>query len=340
MSVVEAAPAAVLTCSLHRDGRCVVSPETAKYQYMRGRDPAAPFVLAVCVRREGETWSHNAFDLAFATEEARDAARRERLPGVPELLPVYVLEEWEHNGPDDSDFMAVVFDPNDRKLSTVQLGTTRYGGCSRCGGQVCYCGTHGPKGRVPFPDEYREVARLQLKESVRRTIELHDRGEIDAWYSGWRERWSEVAGLAGTKMRLVVPHKFQEKRQERHAKCGGTGKWTNPKKPADVRVCFGCGGTGEVTSREKLKTLEGKPVWKTVPVGEVVEFVELSVFGYSSVTAKVRLADGRTVRVPPDKLRLDREPLPAEEVERRAEEYSRTAPWSFVSGRHVVGARR
>lgn len=42
--------------------------------------------------------------------------------------PTYaVSEEWEYNGPDDSDFYRVTFNPNTGELGRVMTGSTRFG---------------------------------------------------------------------------------------------------------------------------------------------------------------------------------------------------------------------
>jgi hypothetical protein len=227
----------------------------------------------------------------------------------------YLLDKWEHNGPDDSDWYAVVYDDETDSISRIQTGSTRYANA------------------MPDAIESTLIAPTEPVKARVRTIlagmyfsafrEIEDRKVLEP----------DPKELTGQRVRLLAPVKNQKKESVPCRKCGGRGKWTNPRNPTDVPACFTCNGTGHKPG-DKLKNAAGKPVWDEFSAGTVGTCIRTGFYGKtylngyntvnrSNTTVYMLLEDGREVRVACDKVRLDAEPksdeLVRKEAERRAE---------------------
>jgi hypothetical protein len=51
---------------------------------------------------------------------------------------LYELYETERNGYHDSDFISVCYDSDKDEIRSVEIGSTRYGGCEKHKAQVCH----------------------------------------------------------------------------------------------------------------------------------------------------------------------------------------------------------
>lgn len=127
-----------------------------------------------------------------------------------------VSEVWEHSGYSDSDWYQVVYDTETGELSRAEVHTTRF----------------YSEGRT-FPaaeGEVLEAARRKLVEIIMVSI-------WDCWYNPVPE---DLA--AGDE--VVIARGLTAGAREICPKCGGNGKWVNPKRAIDQRECFTCNGLG------------------------------------------------------------------------------------------------
>lgn len=189
--------------------------------------------------------------------------------------------ETERNGYHDSDWYVWVYDTETDTIEHLEVGTTRFYGCLKHGAQVCYA-CRGITDE-PMPPEVREKAEKQVREHYyNRKLAAELKPVIG---------WEVVTTKAAT-------NRPREEVSEPCKKCNGTGKWINPQNPKDIRVCFGCKGSGEV---KRSKAGKGKAV--KIPVGTrgklLRVFENRSKYGswdYGS-TAIVQREDGGTFRI-------------------------------------------
>jgi hypothetical protein len=252
----------------------------------------------------------------------------------------YKLGEWEINGYSDSDWMVVYYDDRQNKLGEQCVGSTRYGGCSCHGSQICYSYSDeetGERRTMLTPNaEVVEKARVLLEEHIFTALTKEDENLV---MSLTVEQLED-----GLPVQLKEAHKNQIKAVEPCGKCSGSGKWINPRNEKDVRECFACHGTGSVKTATKVKTADGKVAWNRLPVGLrgiVVDFQSHGQFyrnGYNqpdahNTTVKVRSADGKVWQAPLYKLRLQREPLSSAELRARARQLSYNRCFGRISAR-------
>jgi hypothetical protein len=211
-------------------------------------------------------------------------------------------------GYDDSDFYCVAYDPATDTLDRVMTYTTRFPVDGKCVVQ-------------PMTDEHRAAARAALVRVCAKQAASADERQVMTPKVSDLER--------GTRVRLTEWHRCQRKERAsaevQCSKCGGSGHWQNPRDARDKRPCFGCKGAGiaKRTTRAKVLGENGKPEWESIDAGAtgVVQghgtYGTFFKNGYKSAndaqhsTFFVLLDDGREVRVPGNKLRLDREPRTA-----------------------------
>lgn len=232
-------------------------------------------------------------------------------------MTLYKLDEWEHNGRDDSDWYAVVYDDETDKLQRVQTGTTRFADALHM----------GPPMLDPTP-EILVKARAALVIIIFGQLKLFEESKV------MQPGPADIG--PGVRLRFSEDHRCmaKEKVSAPCEKCAGTGHWTNPRNESDKRDCFGCKGQGEiVTSFTRKKTDDGKQEWIAIKKGEagVVMFAKSwGTFyrnGYShpdrhNTTVTIKLDDGREVRTPLSKLRLDQEIDSDEKLKKLAETYA------------------
>ncbi len=228
--------------------------------------------------------------------------------------------EWEHNGPDDSDWYVVVYNSRTNELERILTGTTR---CAFPPGSPI-------PGMGPMTPEMAARARLVLVEKNIRRMTHEETMRVEQ---------PKIETLTrGTRVRFVEAHHCAKKEasveQVDCEKCGGSGSWINPYKVADKRPCFACKSTGKVNRTTRTKVTEttsktitrGKnkgqvvtkaaPVWEEIDAGATGEVLAQATFGQfyrngyntpgrTNTTVYVRLDDGREVQTPASKLRLD-----------------------------------
>lgn len=228
-------------------------------------------------------------------------------------MTLWKLDEWEMNGRDDSDWYAVVYNDETDKLERVQTGSTRFADALHI----------GPPMEEPTP-EVRTKARVALAGILFRMMKHSE--EIRILQPGPDQMHR------GVRVRFLQPHRCmaKEKTGSPCSKCDGTGKWTNPRNAEDKRECFACKGSGQVMAAyTKKKTADGKQEWISVEKGAVGEVVFAKAYGtfYKSgynqpnsfnTTVTIKLDDGREVRTPLNKLRLDCEIDSDEALQKKA----------------------
>lgn len=217
-------------------------------------------------------------------------------------MTLYKLDEWEYNGRDDSDWHAVVYNDETDTLDRVLTGTTR-------GANALHI---GPPMLAPTPEilvkAKAALARILLSGMQHaETVRVNEPNPDDV--------------PRGTRVRFLVEHSCMMKDAQKGVcpKCQGSKCWENPRNPADKRPCFGCKGTGEVTEKfTRRKDAAGKQEWHRIAAGVTGEVRWSKAYGtfyrtgYNqpgrhNTTALVVLDDGREVKAPLSKLRLDRE---------------------------------
>lgn len=225
--------------------------------------------------------------------------------------------EWEHSRYDDSDFYTVVYDSEKDECRRYETWTTRF-----------------PSGSSPLPQLTPEIApkalsalaRVYQERLTRRITRQITEPEPSELKQGMRVRFS-------TDHRCM--RKDKTIAREECSKCGGSGKWTNPYKPSDVRQCFACTGEGERnrTKRVRAKDADGSQAWESIKTGACGEIIAWTTFGTfyrnghnrpnrSNTTVYVRLDDGREVQAPLAKLQEDREIPPGDKIRAMAEDYA------------------
>jgi hypothetical protein len=132
-----------------------------------------------------------------------------------------VGRDWEHNQYDDSDWYQCGYDPAKDAIVRVCIGTTRW--------------AQPVKNLPSLPEDMRPRAQEALRRLwVERLVASHTQAV----------EYPDEALLVGRVVELKKPVRNREREEQPCAKCGGAGSWTNPKRPEDVRRCFGCQGTG------------------------------------------------------------------------------------------------
>jgi hypothetical protein len=236
-------------------------------------------------------------------------------------MALYELDQWEHNGYDDSDWFAVVYDSDKDKLDRVLIGTTRGAFPPPTSGLA-------PGHLAPTP-EIIEKARIRLRDDfIRPRVEHSENQRIFVLDPKDIKR-----GLA---VRFNKEHAALIKDFDREPcyKCKGSGHWQNPRDPEDKRECFTCHGEGTTkTNFRKRLDADGKPVKLKVAAGTKAMIVGTKSYGQfyrngynqpdgHNSTAFVALADGTEVGVPLHKLQLDEDMPSAEQMDATAERLS------------------
>lgn len=173
-------------------------------------------------------------------------------------MTLYKLTEWEHNGYDDSDWYAVVYDDEKDELDRVLTGTTRFADALHC----------GPKMFSPTP-EIMEKARAANIKMMLPTLIQREHNRV-------MEPYNDL--VPGAIVKMTAGSKVMEKQINPCQKCNGSGKWINPKNENDKRECFGCHGHG-ILEGDKIKDASGKQKYIHILEGMVGEVVDSKVWG-------------------------------------------------------------
>lgn len=212
-----------------------------------------------------------------------------------------IVATFEKNGYDDSDFAAVVWHGD--RAETVWYATTR-----------AY--TYNMTASVDASPEVMASYRGWLAAKSAAEVAARDAKRVLEPMPGDLAVGARVAWLRDSK--------FQARATEKCDRCNGAGHWVNPRNASDRRPCFGCSGSGERVGA-KVKGENGKPVWNKIAkgsAGEVIDWTSFGTFyangynvpGRDNTTVKVKLDDGRIVNATLAALRLEREPMTAEDA--------------------------
>lgn len=237
----------------------------------------------------------------------------------------FLLTDWEINGYDDSDFMCSYYDDKTNTIGFTCYGSTRYPSASviSIGGGTTSVVVDGENLLMPNADVV-EKARLVMEESIFQRLTNADKRLVDSPYPE-----DLKVGIGVT---LHVSARMQVRSTEPCNKCGGTGKWVNPRNTDDKRNCFACKGSGQHVG-SKVKNDQGKAVWEVLPVGTSGEVVDWNSFGQfyangynkpnpDNTTVQFRTADGHVKRASLNKLRLSRGYTPEAELRKKARDLS------------------
>jgi hypothetical protein len=237
----------------------------------------------------------------------------------------FLLTDWEINGYDDSDFMCSFYDDVTNTIGFKEYGTTRFPSptmISISGGltSVIVDGEN-----LLMPDaEVVEKARLVLEDNIFQRLQDADKRLCDT---------PDVEDLSvGLSVTLRSTARMQVRETAPCQKCGGSGKWTNPRNTNDKRDCFSCKGSGQHVGA-KVKTDAGKQVFRVLPIGLTGQVLDWTSFGqfYASgynkpnrdnTTVQFRISNGEVVRASLNKLELSRGYKPEAELRERAKALS------------------
>lgn len=273
----------------------------------------------------------------------------------------YVLCDWEINGYDDSDFMAIYYDDANGTLTAYLHGSTRFGGCichkegglpeqpkGSSGFHLCAKLDYEPNGQGSGSYKVREMAEWLLSptsavvEAARKVLEEKAFLALTAADKLLRDTPDVGDLVKGMKLRTTASVRNQVNVTEPCRKCNGTGKWENPRNSADKRDCFACRGQG-THKVGKAKTEEGKLKYDIVPaetVGEVVDWGSFGTFyrnGYNqpgrhNTSVILRREDGTTFRAALEKCRMERDYATPEHLRNRAVQLSYNYHWPGATG--------
>ena len=235
----------------------------------------------------------------------------------------YKICEWEDNGYHDSYFYGVYYDTDTGLMKEIQLGATAYAG-----------------GGYSFGVGY-EMPTLEIIEKCRVLLAAHIFTVISN--AEYRDVFLPEDAKEKDTVRLLVPHSGMVMVEEPCQKCEGKGHWQNPRRAEDKRPCFACHGRGRMRSKEKARAADGKILRFTLPVDTVFTVQACTAFGtfyrngYNKPNRSNRsvlsiAGDGQLYRIPLAKLRMDRDPMPEEELRQRAEALSHEHQYGAMFG--------
>lgn len=253
-------------------------------------------------------------------------------------MTLYVMDEWEHNGYDDSDWYAVVYDDETDKLSCQEVGTTRFANALP---------SNPPSIHKQINDEWVRIFLVkptsEIIEKARACLVrdfLYDM--VERAYKDKIFQLMPDTVVPGTKVLFQEEHKNQIKtfKTKPCEKCSG-GFWINPRNPQDKRPCFTCKGEGVLKfDFEKVKDGD-KLAWKKIPVGTAATVLSLKSYGQfyrngynqpdgHNTTARLRLDDGSEAFAPLKKLRLVEDMPTEEQIKKKAESYAKSGLAFYV----------
>lgn len=255
----------------------------------------------------------------------------------------FILTDWEINGYSDSDFMCSYFDEEQNLIGYHCYGSTRFPSPSgiviNADGSTSVEVFHDLLW-MPTPTIV-EKARLVLEDNIFHVLTANDKRKVDE---------PDVNDLhEGLLVVLNSDVKNQVRAQDPCQKCESTGKWTNPKFPADKRDCFACKGTG-YHKGDKLKTDSGKLVWDIIAVGTAGKVIGWTSFGrfYANgynhpdrhnTTVQVKTADKKVFRSSLKNLSLSCGYQPPSDLRTRAKEMSFSYNFSSGYPKHAWDSR-
>ena len=221
--------------------------------------------------------------------------------------------DWEHNGYDDSDFYRILWLVAEQAPRRVEIGSTRYACVGPTGGLNGY-------NLLPWTEEEKAKAKAALKLLWVDALNAQEVRRVD----------TPDDIQVGQPVVLCEEHRNRQRETTSSPcpKCQGSGGWTNPRNPEDVRPCFKCNGKGKIEATAVAKGpmvkleagLRGEVEW-------VGTFATIYANGYNrlgrwTLQTRIRLEDGRLVNVPLSKLSLIADKATQEEIEAQAERNS------------------
>jgi hypothetical protein len=217
-------------------------------------------------------------------------------------MTLFKMCDWEHNGHDDSDWYAVVYDDEKDTLDRVCTGTTRAANALHI----------GPVMEKPTPEIIERAKKANLRQQLP-LLMMKERDRVE----------KPFPFEPGSKVRLLADCRVMKKRVIPCDKCSGSGNWINPRNAADKRKCFACKGTGSHPG-ERVK-VDGHQEWinlKEGMTGEVVDSAAWGTFyrnGYNkpnryNTRVQLRMSTGEILWVAGGNLRLDCEMKTEEEI--------------------------
>lgn len=138
-----------------------------------------------------------------------------------------VLGTGEHNGRDDSDFYAIVWDESEQRVREIQYATTR-GWTYPNSAEVDATPEVVAKAEAYYAKLAEQRRAAELEGPSLQTLEAVA---------------NEHYGYEGYVCELKETVRTRASVQCKCSKCDGKGYWQNPNRPNDKRTCFGCGGT-------------------------------------------------------------------------------------------------
>lgn len=255
----------------------------------------------------------------------------------------FVLTDWEINGYDDSDFMLSYYDDVTNSIGTSCYGSTRYPSSHNIG--INADGTTS----VTIGDDILKLPNAEVVEKARLVLEEYIFQTLTAAEKGTVERPNVKDLREGLRLRLAEDARMQVREHSPCQKCGGSGKWVNPRNDNDKRDCFSCRGTGQWAG-DKAKDENGKQKWEKLPAGLSGVVVKWSSFGQfyangynqpdrHNTSVQLRTDEGKVVRASLSKLRLDREVEAPEMIRQKAKELSFNYQFSKFYPRHAWDSR-
>lgn len=223
---------------------------------------------------------------------------QEQIAQIAQGPELYRLSgDMEESGYDDSDWVAAFWNTRTGAVEVHMTGTTRFAGCT---------------------------AFESLSKAPACTVEIAQKAH--AWLFAYHlaaELKADAAQIAQPKpdtlkrgMAVIINKAHNGKAAFALCeKCDGRGYWQNPNRETDQRECFTCHGAAVVKVDGAAKASAGA----TGELLAVTKFVRYACrsFERANYTATVRLESGELVRVPVDKLSLNRE-VDTAECERQA----------------------
>jgi hypothetical protein len=218
----------------------------------------------------------------------------------------YVLagRSWERNGYHDSDWYAPFWDREEKKVVTVEIGTTRFGA-------------------YPPADSDWPKATEEDQEGI---TEFLFNSEVKSYLHNEEHRIKEPYPVKkDMEVVLTKDQSNKKKVREECRKCSGTGHWVNPRNSNDKRDCFRCDGTGQAA----VGKAAGWDVTEKGTVGKVLRTEVYGTFyrnGYNrpgrhNTRVAVKTAEGKVFFTQAENLELNEEVPTQAEAEAAVREH-------------------
>lgn len=241
-------------------------------------------------------------------------------------MVLYLLNDWERNGYNDSDFYAAYYDSEKNEIHATEYGSTRCAAPTMIGidkDGVSSVTVNGQPLVLPTVEAIEAARKVLADYYFQRATKL-DKLIVDE---------PNVEDLSvGLSMVTTGSVRNQVKATEPCRKCSGSGFWVNPRNASDKRECFTCKGSGQFATGP-AKGSDGKVVWSKIEAGTqgtVVDHMAYGKFytnGYNkpdrfNTTVTLKRADGSTFKVKLEKLKCAREYASPEKLRAQAERSS------------------